>query len=59
MFSGNFANYFVGDTGALAQAGEMELAHFSAAAHIVHQIIRISSPADESHDLTSSRFSPA
>jgi hypothetical protein len=30
------------------------LPHFSAAAHIVHQIERIPFPADKGHDLTSS-----
>jgi hypothetical protein len=31
----------------------MELAHFSATAHVVHQVKRVSFAADESHDVTS------
>jgi hypothetical protein len=30
----------------------MELAHFSAAAHVVHQVERISFAADKSHGIT-------
>jgi hypothetical protein len=39
----------VGDPGAIAEPGEMELPHFSAAAHIVHQIVGISFATDKSH----------
>jgi hypothetical protein len=36
-----------------SQPGQMQLAHFSAPAHIVHQVQRISFAADKSHDVTS------
>src|SRR6266481_3988305 len=36
-----------------SQPGQVELPHFSAAAHAVHQVERISFAADKSHDVTS------
>src|SRR6201998_789063 len=39
----------VGDPGAVTEAGEVELPHFSAAAHIVHQVVGVSFATDKSH----------
>jgi hypothetical protein len=56
---GDFANDFVGNSRAVSQASQMQLAHFIAAAHIVHQVEEISFAADKSHDVTpNSRHSP-
>jgi hypothetical protein len=52
MFLGHYADNFIGNPRAFAQASEVELLHFSAAAHIVHQVISIPFAADESHDQT-------
>jgi len=41
MFLGDFLDDVVGDAGAVAETSEMELLHFSAAAHIVHQIVGV------------------
>src|SRR5882724_10902967 len=55
MFPGYFADNGIRDFRALAEPGEVQLLHFSAAAHVVHQIIRISFAANESHGITSDR----
>jgi hypothetical protein len=55
MLFRNFADDSVGNFRALAEPGEMQLLHFSAAAHVVHQIIRIAFATNESHDFTSTR----
>jgi hypothetical protein len=49
MFLGNFAHYLIRNVRAFSKAGQMKLPHFSAAAHVVHQIKRVSLPADKSH----------
>src|SRR5258708_33686589 len=49
MFLGDFLDDVVGDAGAVAKTSEMELLHFSAAAHIVHQIVGVSFSTDKSH----------
>src|SRR5258706_16097937 len=49
MFLGDFLDDVVGDAGAVAKTSEMELLHFSAAAHIVHQIVGVSFATDKSH----------
>ena len=49
MLLGDFADDGIGDAGAFAETSEMELPHFTAAAHIVHQVIGISFAANESH----------
>jgi hypothetical protein len=53
MLLGNQAHHIIGDSRAGSQARQMELAHFSAAAHVMHQVKRIPFAADESHDVTS------
>ena len=50
MLFGNFANDRIGDASAFAEASEVQLAHFTAAAHIVHQVIEISFAANKGHD---------
>jgi hypothetical protein len=37
----------------MSQASQVQLAHFIAAAHVVHQVEEISFAADKSHDGTS------
>jgi len=49
VFLGDLAYHRVGDPGALTQTSQMQLAHFSAAAHIVHQVIGIAFAANEGH----------
>lgn len=49
MLLGDCLDDVVGDPGAIAEAGEMELPHFSAAAHIVHQVVGVSFATDKSH----------
>jgi hypothetical protein len=53
MLLGNQAHYVICDSRPGSQARQMELAHFSAAAHVVHQVKRIPFATDESHDSTS------
>jgi hypothetical protein len=53
MLLGNFPHQIIGNSRAGSQPGQMELPHFSAAAHVVHQVKRISFAADKSHDGTS------
>jgi hypothetical protein len=55
MFLGDFADNRIGDSGAFAQSSQMQLGHFSTAAHIVHQVESIPFSADKSHDFTSTR----
>jgi len=52
---GDFTNNFVGNSCAVSQARKVELAHFSAAAHVVHQVERIPFAADKSHGFTSNQ----
>ena len=52
MFLCDFADYAVGDASAFAEAGQMQLPHFPAAAHVVHQKERFPFAANESHNLT-------
>jgi len=52
---GDFTNDFVGDSRAVSEARKVELAHFSAAAHVVHQVERIPFAADKSHGFTSNQ----
>jgi hypothetical protein len=54
MLLGDCLDDVVGDPGAVAETSEVELLHFSAAAHIVHQIVGISFATDESHDVLES-----
>ena len=49
---GNFADDAIGDASAVAEAGEVKLPHFSTAAHVVHQVERVSFAANEGHRLT-------
>src|ERR1700720_2299736 len=49
MLLGDCLDDVVGDAGAIAETGKMELPHFSAVAHIVHQIVGVSFAADKSH----------
>ncbi len=53
MLFGNLANQVIGDSGVGSEPRQMQLAHLSAAAHIVHQVERIPFAADKSHDVTS------
>src|SRR5258707_5756624 len=52
MLFGDFADNGISDFCALAKRCEVELLHFAAAAHVVHQIKRISCATNKSHDLT-------
>jgi hypothetical protein len=52
MFLGYLPYHLVGDTRAYSEACQVNLLHFSAAAHIVHQKEGLSFAANESHDLT-------
>jgi hypothetical protein len=54
MLLGDCLHDVVGDPGAVAEAGEVELPHFPAAAHIVHQIVGVSFATDKSHDVLES-----
>src|ERR1700730_16234242 len=54
MLLGDCLDDVVGDPGAVAETREMELPHFSAAAHIVHQIVGVSFATDKSHDVLES-----
>ena len=49
MLLGDCFDDVVGDPGTVTEAGEVELPHFSAAAHIVHQVIGVSFATDKSH----------
>src|SRR2546423_5991124 len=49
VLPGDLANHLVGDARAVSQAGQMQLPHFSAAAHVVHQIEGVSFAANKSH----------
>jgi len=49
---GDFANHFVGNSRAISQASQVQLEHFTAAAHVMHQVEQISFAADKSHDVT-------
>src|ERR1700758_2798313 len=49
MLLGDCLDDVVGDPGAVAETRKVELPHFSAAAHIVHQIVGVSFATDESH----------
>ena len=49
---GNFPDNAIGDASAVAEAGEVKLPHFSTAAHVVHQVERVSFAANEGHRLT-------
>jgi hypothetical protein len=53
MLFGNFAHQVIGNSRTGSETCQMELAHFSAAAHVVHQVEGISFAADESHGSTS------
>jgi Rps23 Pro-64 3,4-dihydroxylase Tpa1-like proline 4-hydroxylase len=53
MLFGNFANQVIGDSCMRSEPGQMQLAHFSVAAHVVHQVERVSFAPDKSHDVTS------
>src|SRR5947209_5658307 len=48
---GDFAYHSLRNPGAITESSQMQLLHFSAAAHIVHQIKRVSFSADKSHGL--------
>jgi hypothetical protein len=54
MLLGNVLDYFFGDSRTLPEARQMQLPYFSAAAHVVHQVERVSFAADKRHDFTSS-----
>src|SRR6266849_1547089 len=54
MLLGDCLDDVVGDPCAVAETGEVELPHFSAAAHIVHQIVGVSFATDKSHDVLES-----
>lgn len=49
MLFGDFADDGIGDAGAFAEPGEMELAHFTAAAHVVHQVVGVTFTANKGH----------
>src|SRR5215469_6171575 len=55
-----FLDHLIGYTRALPEPRQMQLLHFLAAAHIVHQVERIPFAANKRHDLTSprARFNP-
>jgi hypothetical protein len=53
MLFGHFAHHVICNSRAGSETRQVELAHFTAAAHVVHQVKRISFAADESHDVTS------
>jgi hypothetical protein len=52
MLLGHLPNHFIGNPGADAQPRQVDLPHFSAAAHAVHQKEGLSFAANESHDFT-------
>src|SRR5690242_14685061 len=52
VFLRDFLDNLLSDARALSQARQMQLPHFSASAHVVHQVERISFAANKSHDLT-------
>jgi hypothetical protein len=54
MFLGDFTDDLVRDASAFAEPSEMQLLHFSAAAHVVHQVVGVPFAANKSH-----RSSPA
>src|SRR5262245_49467318 len=49
MFFRHFPNNRVGNFCAVTQTCQMQLAHFAAAAHIVHQVIHVPFAANKSH----------
>lgn len=49
MFPGNFTDDVIGDAGSLAEPSQVNLAHFSAAAHIVHQVVGVPFAANKGH----------
>jgi hypothetical protein len=53
VLPGDFAHKVIGNSDAGPEARQMELQHFSAAAHVVHQVERIPFAADKSHGITS------
>jgi hypothetical protein len=53
MLLGNFPHQIIRNSRTRSKTCQMELTHFSAAAHIVHQVERISFAADKSHGITS------
>jgi hypothetical protein len=54
VFLRNFFHDLIGDSSLFAKTRKVKLAHFSSAAHVVHQVERVSFAPNESHD-----FSPA
>jgi hypothetical protein len=54
VFLRNFLHDLIGNFPLFAKARKVKLAHFSAVAHVVHQVERIPFAPNESHD-----FSPA
>src|SRR6185437_7114479 len=50
MVANNLANHIVRDTRALPQSRQMELPDFSAAAHVMNQIVGLALAPNESHD---------
>jgi hypothetical protein len=50
----NFLYNLISDSSLFAKTRKVKLAHFSASAHIVHQVERVSYAPNESHN-----FSPA
>jgi len=53
MLLGNFTHEIISNSRTGSETGQMELAHFSVAAHVVHQVERIPFAADKSQDVTS------
>ncbi len=53
MLFGNFPHHIIGNSRPGSETSQMELPHFSAAAHVMHQVKRIPFAADKSHGITS------
>jgi hypothetical protein len=53
MLFGNFPHHIIGNSRTGSETRQVELPHFSAATHVVHQVKRISFAADKSHGITS------
>src|SRR5437899_10730622 len=49
MFFADFPHNLIGNTRPFAKLCQVQLLHFSIAAHVVHQIVGVSSAANESH----------
>ena len=49
MFLADFTHDLIGDAGSLAQPRQVQLPHFSTAAHVVHQVVGVSFAANEGH----------